>query len=370
MKKIINSICIVLILLMPLMAFGKKELNEIRVLLEKKELDTALSMVEKFLNDSPKQPEALFLKGLILFESGNISESIDVFKLLTQEYPSKPELYNNLAVAYAVQGDYLKAKDALQKAIEIYPGYTKAHENLGDIYMNIARNAYEKALQLDPEKKTLQSKLDHINNLPIMQGQPKKNIISKKEDTDKSQQLKPVQETPKEQIIKNVDEGSISKVEAKKIAEAVVTKEVQKMARSKNEEKTVNMTTDPCQNWDTDKAKQIQEQENILKTIDEWAKKWSEMDVDSYISFYSEEFKPSKGMSFQEWKDLRKQRLNKNFIKVTVRRPKITFTSCNNANVIFNQKYESDGYKDYTNKLIIMKKINSQWKIIHEGKAP
>ena len=44
------------------------------------------------------------------------AEAIQVFTGLTEDYPELPEPYNNLAVLYAQQGDYEKARDALEAA--------------------------------------------------------------------------------------------------------------------------------------------------------------------------------------------------------------------------------------------------------------
>jgi tetratricopeptide (TPR) repeat protein len=46
-----------------------------------------------------------------------------VFSKLTEDYPELPEPYNNLAVLYAQQKQYDKARTALEMAIRIHPGY-------------------------------------------------------------------------------------------------------------------------------------------------------------------------------------------------------------------------------------------------------
>lgn len=127
--------------------------------------EKALEKVNEFLSDKPKDAQARFLKGLILNEKGNTSEAIEVFSLLTEEFPELPEPYNNLAVLYAGQGKYDKARSALEMAISNNPGYATAHENLGDIYAKMASQAYGRALQLDNSNKTAKTKLMLIQNL-------------------------------------------------------------------------------------------------------------------------------------------------------------------------------------------------------------
>ena len=75
----------------------------------------ALERVNKVLAAKPKDPQARFLKGLIYTEQGNTREAIEMFRKLTEDYPELPEPYNNLAVIYASQGQYDKARAALEK---------------------------------------------------------------------------------------------------------------------------------------------------------------------------------------------------------------------------------------------------------------
>src|SRR6185295_4668185 len=58
----------------------------------------ALAAVNKALSAKPKDPQARFLKAVILTEQGNTREAIDIFTRLTQDFPNLPEPYNNLAV--------------------------------------------------------------------------------------------------------------------------------------------------------------------------------------------------------------------------------------------------------------------------------
>src|SRR5204862_2623498 len=109
--------------------------------------------------------QARFLKGLIYTQQGKTAEAIKIFTSLTEDYPDLPEPYNNLAVLYAGQGQYEKARQALEMAIRTHPSYATAHENLGDIYAKMASQAYDKALQLDRSNQAAQGKLNLIKDL-------------------------------------------------------------------------------------------------------------------------------------------------------------------------------------------------------------
>jgi len=378
--------CIIIAcLIFPGMTLADSTLDHIRNLLEKRQLKEALKQVDTYLGANEKQPEALFLRGLILFESGRIDESIDVFKLLTQEYPLKPELYNNLAVSYAVKGDYYHARDALKKAIEIYPGYTKAHENLGDIYMNIARQSYEKALQLDPDKKSIHKKLNHINNLPIMQGNPKKIAASeqkvyRKKTPRPTQQHDPVPRpsrihNPPASVPQKIQAKNIARAEAQKMVQNVINKEVQKISQGDNKsQKAMSAHMDaakkepgPCPAWDSSPELKSIEEKAIVNALKTWASVWSRRDIKGYLSMYAPDFQLPANMSRKRWERSRKRRLNKKYINVTIANPQISFVNCTLARVTFDQFYSSNNYEDQSKKLILFKKEVHEWRIIKES---
>src|SRR5438105_14854697 len=75
----------------------------------------ALERVNKALAANPKEPQARFLKGVILTEQGRQTEAIEIVAKLTQDYPSLPEPYNNLAVISASQGQSHKAPTPLEQ---------------------------------------------------------------------------------------------------------------------------------------------------------------------------------------------------------------------------------------------------------------
>src|SRR3954452_4024491 len=125
----------------------------------------ALEKIEAVITANPRDARARFLKGLIVTEQNKPAEAIKVFTSLTEDYPELPEPYNNLAVLYASQGQYDKARKSLEMAIRTHPSYAIAHENLGDVYAKMASEAYDKALQLDRGNQAAASKLALIKDL-------------------------------------------------------------------------------------------------------------------------------------------------------------------------------------------------------------
>ncbi|MBF0154133.1 MAG: tetratricopeptide repeat protein [Magnetococcales bacterium] len=141
------------------------EIDEIQTLLEKKQLPAAMSRLDTFLKTNPKDAQARFLKGLILTEEQKQAEAIQVFQELTEEFPDRPEPFNNLAVLYAEQGQLEKARDVLIRAINSRPGYATARENLGDVYAKLASQAYKKALQINRGNPETEAKLALVRTL-------------------------------------------------------------------------------------------------------------------------------------------------------------------------------------------------------------
>lgn len=128
-------------------------------LLGERQLDRARTELETALKTQPRDPRLRFAYALVLGEQGKVSDAIDVLTQLSQDFPELPEPYNNLAALYAQQGDLDKARAALENAIRALPGYSLAHENLGDLYLRLAARSYEQAHAADRSNTASQTKL-------------------------------------------------------------------------------------------------------------------------------------------------------------------------------------------------------------------
>lgn len=138
---------------------------EIRQLLRTGQTAEANARLDQSLAAKPKDPQLRFIKGVLLTESGHTAEAIDIFIALTVDYPELAEPYNNLAVIYAGQGRYDKARVALEAAIRGNPNYATAYENLGDVYARLAAQAYARGGQLDPGNAGIAPKVAQLQGL-------------------------------------------------------------------------------------------------------------------------------------------------------------------------------------------------------------
>jgi tetratricopeptide (TPR) repeat protein len=125
----------------------------------------ALAKIDGVLAADGKNPQARFLKGVVQSDQGETDAAIASFQGLTEDYPELPEPYNNLAVIWAQQGQYEKARKALELALVTRPDYGVAHENLGDIYARLASLEYDRAVALDKNNKSAQTKLTLVREL-------------------------------------------------------------------------------------------------------------------------------------------------------------------------------------------------------------
>jgi len=126
---------------------------------------SALEKIDAVLAGDAKNPQARFLKGVVQSDQHETEAAIVTFQQLTEDYPELPEPYNNLAVIWAEQGQYEKARRALETALLTRPDYGIAHENLGDIYARLAGLEYDRAVALDKGNKSAQTKLTLVREL-------------------------------------------------------------------------------------------------------------------------------------------------------------------------------------------------------------
>jgi Flp pilus assembly protein TadD len=142
-----------------------ESLAKARTLVGDKQYGEAIAILDRLIVERPREPQARFLRGVALADSGKPAEATAAFLALLGEYPELPEPRNNLAVLYAQKGEYGLAREQLEAAINAAPDYTIAYENLGDIYARLAVIQYEKTLARDPRNRTAPVKLKLVREV-------------------------------------------------------------------------------------------------------------------------------------------------------------------------------------------------------------
>jgi len=147
--------------------------NDVRKLLRQAKYPQALLLVNKGLSANPRDPQMRFWQAFLFEQLDQPDMAQQVYLDLTREYPELAEPHNNLGVIYAAKGDYPNAKASLDAALRANPNYAAAHENMGDLLVNMARQSYERALALEPKQRDIAQKIERLKPvLNITQGKP------------------------------------------------------------------------------------------------------------------------------------------------------------------------------------------------------
>jgi len=291
---------------------------QIQDLVRQGRYENALQAAERDLAVAPKDPELRFLKGLALTELGRRGEAVEVFQGLTSDYPELPEPYNNLAVIYAQQKDYDKARAALEMAIRTHPAYATAHENLGDIYSQLASQAYKKALQLDAGNAGAQTKLALVREL-----------ISAGSGNHRPRQAQ--------------DAAAPAPTPAS--TEPPVDAPAASSAPAPDDESL----------------------EAVKSRVLAWAKAWSDKDAEAYLSFYSPSFVVPGGRSRAAWEAERRQRVGNKPGRISVELEDLRVElDGDHARVSFRQHYNSYNFDASASKTLELVRDGDQWQIRRE----
>jgi len=139
--------------------------NDVRILLRQAKYPQALQLVNKGLSTNPRDPQMRFWQGFLFEQLGQPNQAQQVYLDLTREYPELAEPFNNLGVMYAAKGDYPNAKAAFDGALRAAPNFATAHENMGDLLVNMARQSYERSLLVDPKQRGIAQKIERLSPL-------------------------------------------------------------------------------------------------------------------------------------------------------------------------------------------------------------
>lgn len=330
------------------------ELQDIQTLIKQGNQTLALERVNAYLVSRPKDAQGRFLKGVILTEQNKTAEAIKVFTTLTEDYPELPEPYNNLAVLYAQQQQYDKARQALETAIQTHPSYATAHENLGDIYAKMASQAYDRALQIDKSNTAAQTKLALIKEIfPVNSRLPRSTVrvaAAAKPVAPSVAATAPVQPAP-----------TIMTPKPATPPPAVTANPKAEKAPEKIAEKPLEKPTEKADKSRTDEA------ESIFAAVNGWAHAWASKNVSDYLAHYAPDFKTPRGEARAEWEKTRRERISApKKIQVAVTAPKVVMKDEHHASVTFRQHYVAGALNTSTTKTLVLVKSGDTWLIQQE----
>ena len=123
---------------------------DVNHLVNAQEWSKAQTQAEQRLKSQPTDPQMRLLLSRIQDGQGKTELAMETLQALTQSFPELPEPHNNLAALLAGQNRYAEALVELQAAVRARPDYATALENLGDVYIALAIQAYLSAAQATP----------------------------------------------------------------------------------------------------------------------------------------------------------------------------------------------------------------------------
>jgi tetratricopeptide (TPR) repeat protein len=327
------------------------EYSDVNQLIRADKFAEAAAKADAYLVAKPRDPQMRFLKGVIQRSAGKSAEAIFTFTKLTEDFPELPEPYNNLAVLYSSQGQFEKARTALEMAIRTNPSYATAHENLGDIYSRLASQAYNSALQIDANSVGAAPKLAIIKevfkaNLKVpptaSTSIPVAPVISA---TPKA--VTPLPTTPAPTA--PIPAGKPAVMAAVPVQTAVTAPAA---------------PPPPAQIKPviSDKASK-----DVEAALNAWAKAWEAKDMANYLGAYGKEFVPPGKQTRAVWEQERKKRiLGKSNIVLKIQNLTIS-VSGNKASAKFRQDYRANSLSVSSRKTLDMVKIGEQWFITKES---
>ncbi len=323
-------------------ALAAIEHEEVDRLMQAGKLDEAMTKADAFLKDKPRDPQMRFLKGVIQLDTGKRAEAIAAFTQLTLDAPELPEPYNNLAVIYASQNQFDKARSALESAIRTNPSYATAQENLGDVYARLASQAYSKALQLDQNNTAVQPKLAVIRTLftPTPPGTKPTALVAAAAPA-------PAPKPPAPAPAPAAAPAKVAAAPAPVAAPAATAPEAA-----------------PAPAAAAATSSSVAEVETAVRG---WASAWAGQDMDRYLAAYGPDFVPGGGQNRKSWEADRRARIvGKSSISVNIENLVIKIDG-QNATAKFRQVYRADNLNISSRKTLDMQRAGNQWHIRKES---
>ena len=320
--------------------------SDVNQLLRSGKHSEALAKADQYLAGKPRDPQMRFLKGVIQTEAGKPSDAISTFTKITQDYPELPEPYNNLAVLYASQSQFDKARAALEMAIRTNPSYATAHENLGDVYAKLASQAYSKALQLDAGNTAVQPKLALIRELFAAPG-------SKSAPTQaRAPTAAPAAPAP----------VAVAKAPTPQSASGPVTQ-----APAPAPAPAVAAAAPAAAPTAAVAAAGTGNSREVEAAVQAWAAAWAAKDMGAYLGAYGKEFDPPGKMPRKAWEDERRACIvGKSRITVKLTEVSVSVNG-NRATAKFRQAYSADALNVSSRKTLDLVKAGDRWVIVRES---
>ncbi len=315
----------------------------------------ALVQIDEALARNPKDAQMRFRRGVALSMLDRKPEALQVFQKLVEDHPDMPSPYNNMAVIHGSMGDYDKAREALDKAIRTNPAYATAYQNLGDVYAQLASQAYNKALQLDKNDRTVPPKLALLREL-----------------TSGPNVAPPAQPAPQ---AKRAPATTVAAAPATPVPATVAASTASPAAAANSNRPAASATSAASAPASTTAAAKPapaaaapnDAEAAVEAAVKAWASAWSRRDMDDYYAAYAAEFK-GQAATRKVWEQERRDRIaSRKKIKVEISDLKVEVKG-DNATARFRQGYSSDSLSTSSRKTLQLERGDrGKWRIRQES---
>lgn len=335
------------------------EALEIQRLIKSGQSTQALKLIDDSLAKNPKDPAMRFRRGVTLSMLDRKAEALQVFQKLVEDHPEMPAPYNNLAVLYGSQGDYDKARAALVAAIRTNPQYATAYQNLGDVYAQLASQAYSKALQLDKSDTTVPPKLVLLRELIANPNQAAAAPTAMAAAT-------PPAPTPATRPVQVAVATPPAPVPAPAPVAAPRPAPVA-APRPAPVPPPAPVPTPPPKPAPAPAVASADAVSDVGAAVHAWAAAWSHRDMGDYLGAYTPDYTPG-GKSHKAWEEDRKARIvPRKRIAVEISDLQVSVTG-DKAKAHFKQTYESDSLTTSGHKTLdLVRSPSGKWLIKQES---
>jgi hypothetical protein len=367
-----------LALMVSLAAFAG-DLSRARSLVEAGRPMDALANLDDQLAKNPVDPEAMFLRGLVLAEIQRESEARAVFEKLRSLRPDRPEPLNNLAVIQAAAGDYDGAVETLKEALRTHPAYRTVYENLTRIYGQLASEAYSRALSVEGThdrssvELVLLSEMQLPDSQPVLVAQTPLEPLPSGATADAGagapavEASRPALPIDTDESVGAAEDAEPPADEAPVVAQTPSTPD-EAIEQALRQGRDVEGGSGETAATEPQAVPDVANPADLAAVVEAWARAWAQQRVDDYLSFYSDAFVPANGASLDEWREVRRRRVAApEFVKVSVAFLDFEIASTDRALVRFNQSYESDTFSDVVTKTLELVRESGAWKIVAES---
>lgn len=321
-------------------ALAAGDLSRAQQLLEQGDLKQAKTLLDAHLASQPYSVEGRFLKGVILARRNESVQAIEVFSQLIRDEPKLLEAYNNLAVLYARQQDYDKARATLEAATKADPTFSVISGNLKTTYGWLASKAYDKALGQNGAAAPVSGRMVLLGKLRETAA-PKVLPVAEPTRPPAIALVAPVPTLPAAPAASSVLPVAPAAVVAKPASNAVATAEPKLLSRP---------------------------EADVRQALDDWVAAWQSKDIKGYLAAYAADFTPAGGLKRKVWEEERHKRIakKKGSIQLRLEGVQIKFKQ-DIATVQFKQYYKLGDYSDSTHKTMVFSKRGSRWRITSES---